>query len=54
MIISITKLLILGSTTWKDLTDLNFDYPAGAIKTLILIILIDALLGLCCSLWILL
>lgn len=54
MIVSITKLLILGSTTWSELKDLSFDFPNSVIKTFILLLLFDALLGLSCSLWILL
>lgn len=54
LIVSITKLLILGSTTWSEIKDLSFDFPNSVVKTFLLIILADALLGLSCSLWILL
>lgn len=54
MIISITKLLMLGSTTWSEIKNMDFTYPSSMIKTAILILLLDALIGLSCSLWILL
>lgn len=53
MIVSITKLLILGSTTWNDIKDLSFDYSSSIIKIFLVLLLFDALLGLSCSLWIL-
>ena len=52
LIISITKILIILSTSIKDITDnfLDVDY---SIKAFILILLSDALLGMLCSLYIL-
>ena len=52
LIISIIKILIILSTSVKDITDnfLDVDY---SIKVFVLILLSDALLGMLCSLYIL-
>ena len=52
LIISIIKILIILSTSVKDIADnfLDVDY---SIKTFVLILLSDALLGMLCSLYIL-
>lgn len=54
LIISITKLLILGSLTWSSVKILMPDFPYRQIKLVLCIILGDALIGLICSLFILL
>lgn len=52
LIISIIKILIILSTSVKDITD-NFPNVDYSIKVLVLILLSDALLGMLCSLYIL-
>lgn len=53
LIISISKLLMLGATTWGDIKNMNFNYSDSLVKIAIILLLFDALVGLACSLWIL-
>lgn len=53
LLISIIKLLIIGSTTWQELKEVVTDMHISMLKISILLILFDALVGLICSLYIL-
>lgn len=53
LLISITKLLIICSTTWEELKEIVASTNISMIKIVILILLFDAIIGLVCSLYIL-
>lgn len=54
LIISLIKLLIIGSTTWEELKELVTNTNISIIKVAILILLLESILEAVCSLYILL
>lgn len=54
LIISLTKLLTIGSATWEELKELVTNTNISIIKVAILILLLESILEAVCSLYILL
>ena len=53
LIISLSKLLLLGFITWEELKSCFTNIEFSTIKVILLSILVDSLIGTICSLYIL-